>query len=193
MKEGYSEMNLKFEKKDIITIPNLLSFFRIILIPVIVILYCKYNMYSATTLVILISGLTDILDGWIARKFQMISDFGKIIDPISDKLTQAAIVVCLFVRFPYMFYLFILMALKETMMGITGLIRIRRSGEVYGADWHGKLNTCLLYAVLLVHIVWYNIPIKVSYILLTAVACVMILSLALYVSANVKMIKRGRS
>ena len=186
-------MNLKFDRKDIFTIPNLLSFFRIILIPVIILLYCKYKMYSATTLVILISSATDVIDGWIARKFRMISDFGKILDPVSDKLTQAAIVVCLFVRFPHMIYLFVLMALKETMMGITGLIRIRKSGEVHCADWHGKVNTCLIYAMLLLHIVWYNIPKTISDISMAIVAAMMILSMVLYVSANIKMIKKGRS
>lgn len=184
-------MNLKFGKKDIITIPNMLSFFRIILIPIIVILYCKYEMYSATTLVIIISGITDIVDGWIARRFQMISDFGKILDPISDKLTQAAILICLFARFPHMIYLFALMAIKETFMGVTGLFSIRRSGEVHGADWHGKLTTCMLYAMMVVHIIWSDIPSSTSDILIVVVACVMVVSLVLYVMRNVKMIKNG--
>lgn len=185
-------MNLKFEKKDIITIPNLLSFFRIILIPIIVVLYCKYHMYNATTIAIVISGITDVVDGWVARKFHMISDFGKILDPIADKLTQAVIVLCLFTRFPHMIYLFILMAIKETLMGITGILGIRYSGEVRGADWHGKLTTCMIYAVMLTHIVWYGIPKNVSDILLIVVACVMLVSLMLYITRNVKMIKNNK-
>lgn len=186
-------MNLKFEKKDIITIPNLLSFFRIILIPIIVILYCKYERYNETTLVILLSGLTDVVDGWIARHFHMISDFGKILDPISDKLTQAAIMVCLFARFPHMIYLFVLMAIKETLMGVTGLLSIRRSGEVHGADWHGKFTTCMLYAMMVVHILWAEIPKNISDILIIVVAGVMLFSLALYVMGNVKRIKDAKN
>lgn len=185
-------MNLKFEKKDIITIPNLLSFFRIVLIPIIAALYCKYHMYGATTVVIIISGITDVVDGWIARKFQMISDFGKILDPIADKLTQATILLCLFTRFPHMIYLFILMAIKETLMGITGALSIRYSGEVRGADWHGKLTTCMIYAMMLAHIVWYSIPTYVSDILLVVVAGVMLFSLALYIVRNVEMIKNNK-
>lgn len=185
-------MNLKFQKKDIITIPNLLSIFRIILIPVIVIFYCKYKMYSATTLAILISGLTDVVDGWIARKFHMISDFGKILDPIADKLTQASILLCLFTRFPHMIYLFALMAVKETLMGVTGLLSIRSSGEVHGADWHGKLTTCVLYAMLLVHIIWHDISIHVSDMLLTFVACAMLFSLIMYVMRNVHVIREHK-
>lgn len=189
MRKVWTFMNLKFQKKDIITIPNLLSFFRIVLIPVIVILYCKYNMYSATTLAILISGLTDVVDGWIARRFHMISDFGKILDPIADKLTQASILLCLFTRFRHMIYLFALMAVKETLMGVTGLLSIRSSGEVQGADWHGKLTTCVLYAVLLVHIVWHDISMHVSDMLLTFVSCAMLFSLIMYVMRNVHVIR----
>lgn len=182
-------MNLKLEKKDILTIPNLLSLFRIVLIPIIAVLYCKYHMYSATTLVIIISGITDVADGWIARRYNMVSDVGKVLDPIADKLTQATIVLCLFTRFPYMIYLFFLMAAKETVMLITGALMVRYSGKVLGADWHGKLTTCAIYAMMLVHIVWYNIPTHVSDILLLIVACIMIFSLTLYSMRNVKLIK----
>ena len=72
-------MKLKFEKKDILTVPNMLSFFRIILIPVIVVLYMKYQRYGWTIFVIMISGATDVVDGWIARHFNLVSDFGKIL------------------------------------------------------------------------------------------------------------------
>ena len=186
-------MNLQFEKKDILTIPNILSFFRILLIPVIVILYCKYEMYSTTTLVIILSGLTDVVDGWIARKFHMVSDFGKILDPISDKLTQASILLCLFTRFPHMIYLFVLMAVKETLMGVTGLLSIRSSGEVHGADWHGKFTTCLLYGMMLVHIVWHGITTQISDLLLSFVACAMIFSLIMYVMRNVHVIREHKA
>lgn len=185
-------MRMKLQKKDILTIPNMLSFFRIILIPIIVVLYFKYPQQGWATLVIILSGITDIVDGWIARNFNMVSDFGKILDPISDKLTQAAILLCLVSRFPNMIYIFIFMAVKETVMGITGLLSIRYSGEVHGADWHGKLTTVMLYAMMLTHIVWYNIPRNVSDILLLVVAGIMLVSLTLYCSRNVEMIKKNK-
>lgn len=185
-------MKMKFDKKDILTIPNMLSFFRIVLIPFIVILYLKYQRYGWTAIIILLSGLTDVVDGWIARHFNMVSDFGKILDPISDKLTQAAILLCLVKRFPNMLYIFLFMAVKETLMGITGLLSIRYSGEVRGADWHGKLTTVMLYAMMLVHIVWYAIPISVSNILLIVVAGVMLISLTLYCSRNMELVKKNK-
>lgn len=185
-------MKIEFDKKDVLTIPNMLSFFRIILIPLIVVLYIKYQRYGWTAFIILLSGLTDVVDGWIARHFHMISDFGKILDPIADKLTQAAILLCLVARFPNMLYIFLFMAVKETIMGITGFLSIRYSGEVHGADWHGKVTTVMLYAMMLVHIVWYAIPVNVSNILLMIVAAIMLISLTLYCSRNMELVKKNR-
>lgn len=91
-----------------------------------------------------------------------------------------------------MLYIFLFMAVKETIMGITGLLSIRYSGEVYGADWHGKLTTCSLYGMMLVHIVWYKIPNNVSDILLIVVAGVMLISLTLYCSRNMDRIKKNK-
>lgn len=74
-------------QKKILTIPNILSFFRLCLIPVIIWLYTEKQDYFWTLLVLLLSAVTDIVDGIIARKCNMISDFGKAFDPIADKLT----------------------------------------------------------------------------------------------------------
>ena len=82
-------------QKKILTIPNIMSFFRLVLIPIIVYLYVVKNSYLWTIILLLISGATDIVDGFIARKFNMISNFGKAIDPIADKLTQLALLCCL--------------------------------------------------------------------------------------------------
>ena len=88
----------KLKKEDILTIPNFLSFFRILLIPVIAVLYSIYDSHIAAVVVIALSGLTDILDGKIARRFNMVSDFGKFIDPVADKLTQLAMILCLLAK-----------------------------------------------------------------------------------------------
>lgn len=95
-------MHRIFKKDQILTIPNLLSVVRLLLIPVIVWLYCGKQEYTAAVVVILLSGITDIADGIIARKYHMVSDFGKILDPIADKLTQAAIILCLTYNYPLM-------------------------------------------------------------------------------------------
>ena len=113
-----NEIKSRLGKKDILTIPNMLSFFRILLIPVMAVLYCYYEAHEAAVVVIAISGVTDILDGKIARKFNMVSDFGKFLDPLADKLTQATMALCLAVRYPGMGVLFILMLVKESVLSV---------------------------------------------------------------------------
>jgi phosphatidylglycerophosphate synthase len=100
-------------QKKILTIPNLLSFFRLCLIPVMIWLYTIQENYGLTTLVLLLSGITDVVDGIIARKCNMISDFGKAFDPIADKLTQVAMMFCLVTRFPWMILPLVLLVVKE--------------------------------------------------------------------------------
>lgn len=75
-------------QNKILTIPNVLSFFRLCLIPVIIWMYCSKRDYVRTAVILLLSGATDILDGFIARRFNMVSDLGKVLDPVADKLTQ---------------------------------------------------------------------------------------------------------
>ena len=115
-------MHRLFKRDQILTIPNLLSVIRLLMIPVIVWLYCEKQDYVAAAAMIILSGLTDIADGIIARKFNLVSDLGKILDPVADKLTQAALIICLIDKFEWMRWLFILFAIKEIVMGISGMI-----------------------------------------------------------------------
>ena len=112
--------NPRFSAKNILTIPNLISLFRILLIPLIIWLYCGKKQYTATIAVIVISGASDIIDGKIARKFHMVSDVGKVLDPIADKLTQATLVICLTARYPWMWALLAIFAVKERLMLLWG-------------------------------------------------------------------------
>ena len=89
-----NEIKSRLGKKDILTIPNMLSFFRILLIPVMAVLYCSYEAHKAAVVVIAISGITDILDGKIARKYNLVTDFGKFMDPIADKLLVCSALIC---------------------------------------------------------------------------------------------------
>ena len=91
-------MKIRFTKEDILTIPNLLSLIRLLLVPLIAWLNWGAKNYIMAGVVVVISALTDVADGFIARKFNMISDLGKILDPIADKLTQAMTMLCLFTR-----------------------------------------------------------------------------------------------
>lgn len=177
------------KKNQIFTIPNLLSAFRLLLVPVIVWLYCGEGNYPLTAGILLLSGATDIADGFIARHFHMVSDLGKVLDPVADKLTQAAALGCLLTRFKVIWGLLALMVIKEAVMAAMGIFVIRRTGEVYGASWHGKLATCLLYAVILTHIVWYDITPALSALLALAGAAGILLSLTLYTFENIRRLR----
>ncbi len=194
MKEEIKSQNIKEGNTDnsqsrILTIPNLLSLFRLCLIPVFMWLYCVEKNYLWTGIVLIISGLTDTVDGIIARKFNMISDLGKVLDPIADKVTQAAMLFCLLTRFPLMIAPLALMVVKEFFMGVTGLMVIQKTGKVFGADWHGKVNTWLLYAMMILHVFWYNIPDAVSKVLIGICVVMMLISLVLYGRHNLKALR----
>ena len=176
-------------KNKILTIPNVLSFFRLCLIPIIVWLYISKEDYFWTLMALLLSGLTDVVDGIIARKCNMISDFGKAFDPIADKLTQAAMLCCLVVRFNYMLIPLGMLVIKEVVTGITALISIKKTEQVEGAVWHGKLTTVVLYLMMAVHLVWFNIPTTVSLIMVGVCIGIMIMSFIMYSVRNIKAIK----
>lgn len=177
-----SEVN-KYQKK-IITIPNILSTIRILLIPVIVWLYLSKQDYLMTGIVLIISGLTDIVDGTIARKFNMISDVGKVLDPFADKATQVVVMILLTISFPLMLLPIIFTAIKEAFMAITGYMVIKKCDIVLGANWHGKLATFVLTAVMVLHLVWHSIPSPLSIALIILCSALILLSLALYAKRN---------
>ncbi len=167
-------------KEDICTIPNMLSFVRILLIPVIIVLYCVYEKYLLSVAFVLISGFTDILDGFIARKFGQISDFGKFIDPVADKLTQGAMIFCLLSTYPAIIILFFIMLIKETVMFICGYVALSQTNSMSSAKWYGKLNTLLLYSVMLVLFSFPTIDRVLAYALIGLCMLSVIISGVLY-------------
>lgn len=178
----------KTENK-ILTIPNLLSLFRLILIPVIVWLYWFRKDYFPAGVLLIISGLTDLADGYIARHFNAVSNIGKILDPIADKLTQAAMLFCLVTRFPLMAAPFGFLVIKEIFIGTTGLLMIRKTGKVVGADFHGKVATTLLYAMMILHIFWIDIPSAVSAVSILICLVSMAFTLLTYGSRNMRVLQ----
>ena len=167
----------KLKKEDILTIPNFLSFFRILLIPVIAVLYSIYDSHIAAVVVIALSGLTDILDGKIARRFNMVSDFGKFIDPVADKLTQLAMILCLLAKYAG---LVILMVLKESFLFAFSYVTFKKTGVVNSARWYGKATTALLYAVMVVLFLFPNIPVTVADTLIFLCGAMIFVSMVLY-------------
>lgn len=181
-------MNRLFSKKEILTIPNLLSLVRLLMIPAIVWLYCARQNYYAATVMIILSAATDIADGIIARKCNMVSDFGKILDPIADKCTQGALIICLLVKYPQMFWLVILFVVKEGVVALLGYITLKSKDSVDGAKWYGKLSTVVLYSAMVLLILFPELPKAVSDGAILLCACVMLLSFILYTRFYIKVL-----
>lgn len=138
-------------KKDLFTIPNLLCYFRILLVPAF--LYVFLNAanredYLFAAGIILIGGITDFLDGFIARKCNMITQLGKLIDPVADKLMQLAIIAVLAITFPLMRVLIVLFLIKEASMLFGNLYAMKTAHRrLDGAKWFGKVSTAVFYVV----------------------------------------------
>ncbi len=170
----------KLRRKDILTILSALSLFRLLLIPVIVWLYCvQKNCYWAVAVTAL-SGATDILDVKIARKYNMVSDFGKVLDPIADKLTQAAMIFCLISRYNWLWALIALFAVEECLIVFWGYMALKLTGSVNSAKWYGKLSAVVLYTVMVILFLFPQIHEKHAAVMIFICAAVMILSLVLY-------------
>jgi len=174
--------------QKIITLPNILSLVRLLLIPLFCIVYVTKDNYKLAAAILLLSGLTDVADGFIARRYDLVSDLGKVLDPAADKLTQIAVLACLISRFRRMSLPCILLAAKELVSGIASLLAVKQTKVVCSAAWHGKITTVLLYAMMTVHILWYDIPKIVSDLSITVCVSFMLLSFALYTVRNVRMI-----
>lgn len=157
----------------ILTVPNLLSFFRILLIPVIICLYFKEQYWWAFGLLVL-SGATDVVDGWIARTFHVVSDFGKAIDPVADKLTQIALLLCLMPM--KCWWMVAILITKEASIGILTLIALRRTHSVYSAGWYGKICTVVIYLSMFVLILWRDAD--PTFVLVDAIVCSALIALA---------------
>lgn len=182
-------MHRLIKKDQILTIPNLLSIVRLLLIPVIIWLYCVKKEYNWAVGVILLSGATDIVDGFIARHFNMISDFGKILDPVADKLTQATVIICLIAKHKLLLPLIILFVLKEIVMGVFGFLAIKKKDSVNSAKWYGKLNTVVLYAVMMLLILFPGMGDTLADTLIIISGAVMIMTLALYTRFYIRLFK----
>ena len=127
-------------------IPNALTIVRFILIPFIV-YYILTGQYIAGFVILTISGLTDILDGFIARKFNFITNFGKLIDPLADKATQIAVLASLTFKGIVPLWILMIVFIKEILM-VAGASFLYGKKLVVSSRWYGKLATVLFYVAI---------------------------------------------
>ena len=176
--------------KELLSIPNILSYIRLLLIPLFLYIsftaQTRYDYYLAACIVLL-SGLTDFADGFIARKFHMITDFGKGLDPVADKLTQAAIVIVLMFKVRWMFLVFILFVIKELTMGASYLFLRRKGQKLGGALWFGKVSTTVFYVATFLMIAVPDENVGLLYTLMTISAAFLLFSFIMYLRVYLQM------
>lgn len=168
----------------VVTIPNIISVIRILLIPIIAVMYFDTSLeyhYVYALLLLLLSGLSDIIDGYIARHFNLVSEVGKVLDPIADKLTQAVILFCVCLSNQFILPMFIVLFIKELLTLVAATYLLKNGTKPISAKWWGKLSTVAIYITIFYSIAaeyeyFKNIlPQFVLYILMViSIACMLI-------------------
>lgn len=158
-------------KREIVTVPNLLSLFRIILIPTYLLVYrsaTQTSQYLLAGSILTISCMTDIADGMIARKYQKITNLGKILDPLADKLTQFALILSLSGKYHALYPIIVLFLCKELFQCGALLFFAQRGKVLPGALFAGKLCTAVLFVSLILLVTFPQIhPGTVELLILT--------------------------
>ena len=186
---------ISYFKKNL-TIPNLLSLIRLaIIIPLVISLLNR--RYIETGIYLLISGLSDMFDGAIARKFNQITQLGKILDPIADKLTLIAVVVCIAFLFPEVCPVVVILMSKDILMLIGGAILLCMKIRPPAAKWYGKVATAIFYVsittmVFLSAVFHYKNDI-LNLILMSLTVIAMIVAFVSYAIIFVKLIKNRKN
>ncbi len=178
-------------RKDLFTIPNLMGYFRIILIPIFMAVYIGADSradYIAAAVILGISGLTDCFDGKVARHFNMITEWGKVLDPVADKLTQAAVFISLSFRYPTMRYLVILFVVKEMFMGIMGAVMLKKGSMMDGARWYGKLCTAVLYGAMFILLLVVDLSYFAAGLIISICIIMNVFSFACYIVYYVRVL-----
>ena len=172
------------------SIPNILSVVRLLLIPVFLVVFFQWpDQIWWLALILLVSGLTDVVDGIIARKFNMVTQLGKVLDPMADKLTQAAVSIALCIRHPELIILTVIFVIKESLMLAGGCVLVKSGKKIRSSKWFGKAATVVLYAVMITIIVFPSLPQWALYMLCGIAVCFVVFSFIMYVPEFLKIKK----
>lgn len=154
-------MFIKDWKKEVFSIPNLLSLFRLALIPVYAYIYLNatetYHFLLSGT-IMAVSCITDMIDGKIARRYNMITTLGKILDPLADKITQFTLTLCLSLVHPVLMPVLALFVVKEIFQLVMGILHLCKGRMLPGALMAGKVCTTVLFISLIALVLFPNIP-----------------------------------
>jgi cardiolipin synthase len=177
---------IKDWKKDLLTIPNFLSLFRLLLVPVYMTIYLNGSQprdYIAAAVILAVSCLTDMIDGKIARKYNMGSKVGQLLDPIADKVTQFALIICLSVKYPVLWNLVILFVIKESFQSIAAFVTYRKGKILTGALLSGKICTTVLFMSLILMVLMPDMDTKVVNVITIVDGIFMLIAFVDYIRA----------
>ena len=173
-------------------LPNIISILRICLVPVFIVVYFTFDgeiKYWAIV-VYAIAGISDLLDGYLARKFDAVSKMGKLLDPLGDKLMTFTVMVCITITNPILYWAVLVFFIKEVLMGIGGfLIHKKARVELPAANFIGKTSTFLLFLVCVTLMLFSELPDSVGIALTTTAICVTLIALASYLGSYIKIMK----
>ena len=182
-------------------VPNVLSVFRICLVPVFIAVYFSddRDIKYYAVLVYAIAGLSDFLDGYIARRFDAQSKLGKLLDPLGDKLMTFSVLVCITITNitsvanairPVLICAVIVFFVKEVLLGIGGLILHKKARvELPPANFLGKASTFVFFIVCAALMLFRDIPVPVTFAMISAAMCLTLVALAGYVALYIKLMK----
>lgn len=173
-------------------VPNILSIFRLCLVPVFIIVYferIEIIGVNAAILIYAVASLTDVLDGRIARKYNLTSKLGKILDPLGDKAMTFAVLLCITIDKIIPLWAVIVFAVKEASMGIGGLLIHRRMNEMPASNVLGKASTVIFFVVTIILMLFRQIPPGVSTAMIGFAIAVMILAFISYIATYIKIMK----
>ncbi|MCX7711871.1 MAG: CDP-diacylglycerol--glycerol-3-phosphate 3-phosphatidyltransferase [Clostridia bacterium] len=146
-------------------IPNILTVMRFIIIPVFA-YYLYMEQYYISVLLFTLGGITDILDGYIARKYNLITSFGKLADPLADKLMQLTAMVLLTMQGLMPMVFLIIVVAKEIFMVLGSISLYKKENFVVSANWYGKLATVIFYCVIVMAFLLKNFEVRHSAIII---------------------------
>ena len=141
------------------TIPNCISLFRIFLVPCFAWVFLTASLpedFTLAAVLLVVSAVSDLLDGWIARRFHMTSKLGKILDPLADKLSLLALSICIAVKFSPFWIIAIVVIVKEILQILGGGYLMKKKIKIPSSRWFGKACTAVTYCC---YIILLGLPI----------------------------------
>ena len=179
------------QKSDLWTVPNILTYLRFALVVPFVILFL-HEKYLESAICIGLSGISDCLDGFFARKLNQVTQLGKLLDPIADKITLISVMFCMAFYAPNVIPILVILIAKDVAMLIGGVSLLKRKITPPAAEWFGKLATIVFYFAVCI-IVFLKAVINYENLLLSITAVVMLYALYRYAKIFMALIKEDKA